>query len=499
MVINDEALIRESIATYLEDSGFRVIQAADGATGLEMVARHEPEVILLDLRMPEMDGLQVLSKVTTQWHETPVVVTGAGVLKDAIEALRHGAFDFISKPIIDLAILEHAVCRAVERRRLRRENRKHQTRLEIEVQSRIKDLQRRTSQLEQSNRKLESEMEEHRRTEEALRQSQSRRADVIAVFEGYIYAVDLNYRLSFMNSKLMTSTGCHTAEGLCHQVIYSKEAPCLWCLLDDVRKGLTVRREIQSSVDARWYYGIYSAQADAKGKVNGCQAIVMDIHERKQAEEPLHMQAHKLQAHNLRLRHSLQGAVRFGAMHMVYESILKAAESSANVIVYGESGTGKELVARTIHDLSDRGDMAFIPVNCGAIPDNLFESEFFGFGPTTSSMWPGTYSPPAVWKRCWQIIPMWLSVPFLVLMTSSKGRCRWAFWSSMPVLSVPMMRLLKRWSSWCANALDRWLPLRQPRWLRFCPKLVQAKFSGVPFKKLLITKHGRCRPPSMIR
>jgi transcriptional regulator with PAS, ATPase and Fis domain len=66
-------------------------------------------------------------------------------------------------------------------------------------------------------------------------------------------------------------------------------------------------------------------------------------------------------------------------MHAVYQSILKAAESGANVIIYGESGSGKELVAKTIHRLSDRGDKAFVPVNCGAIPDRLFESEFFGY------------------------------------------------------------------------------------------------------------------------
>ena len=67
------------------------------------------------------------------------------------------------------------------------------------------------------------------------------------------------------------------------------------------------------------------------------------------------------------------------AIKEVYELILKAAASSANVVVYGESGTGKGLVARTIHDMSDRRDRAFVPVNCGAMPETLLESEFFGY------------------------------------------------------------------------------------------------------------------------
>ncbi len=67
------------------------------------------------------------------------------------------------------------------------------------------------------------------------------------------------------------------------------------------------------------------------------------------------------------------------AMQEVYGLILKATASNANVVVYGESGTGKELVARTIHDMSDRRDRVFVPVNCGAIPETLLESEFFGY------------------------------------------------------------------------------------------------------------------------
>jgi DNA-binding NtrC family response regulator len=66
------------------------------------------------------------------------------------------------------------------------------------------------------------------------------------------------------------------------------------------------------------------------------------------------------------------------AMQAIYEVLTKAMTTDANVIIYGETGTGKDLIAHTLHQLSDRRKHAFVAVNCGAIPENLFEREFFG-------------------------------------------------------------------------------------------------------------------------
>jgi len=66
-------------------------------------------------------------------------------------------------------------------------------------------------------------------------------------------------------------------------------------------------------------------------------------------------------------------------MQEVYEFILKAAATQASIIIYGESGTGKELVAKAIHETSDRKNKKFVTVHCGAIPESLMESEFFGY------------------------------------------------------------------------------------------------------------------------
>jgi len=70
---------------------------------------------------------------------------------------------------------------------------------------------------------------------------------------------------------------------------------------------------------------------------------------------------------------------RSRAMHRVYETVQKVADTTANVLILGESGTGKELVARAIHDISARANRPFVVINCGGIPDNLLESELFGY------------------------------------------------------------------------------------------------------------------------
>ena len=125
---------------------------------------------------------------------------------------------------------------------------------------------------------------------------------------------------------------------------------------------------------------------DETGKLKYVEGIITDITEQRRAREALRKSEKHLRQENILLRSNIKDRYKFSniigkspAMQAVYELIINASTSDANVVIYGDSGTGKELVARAIHDNSRRSINNFIPVNCGAIPENLFESEFFGY------------------------------------------------------------------------------------------------------------------------
>lgn len=123
LTIEDEELIRDSFRFYLEDYGYKVLEAENGREGLTVIRRYHPDVVLLDLRMPEMDGLEVLQQVRMEKPDLPViVVSGTGFIGNVAEAMRQGACNYLLKPIIDFDILRYALEQALEKAALVEEN-----------------------------------------------------------------------------------------------------------------------------------------------------------------------------------------------------------------------------------------------------------------------------------------------------------------------------------------------------------------------------------------
>lgn len=141
LAIEDDDTLRQDIENYLDDAGFEIITAENGKKGLELFRKEKPDLILTDVQMPEMTGLELLSHVSKESSQTPVIVmSDAGDTKSVIEALRLGSWDYLSKPFASLTVMEHAVCKALERSRLVEENRRYRIQLEEANQALKKSL-----------------------------------------------------------------------------------------------------------------------------------------------------------------------------------------------------------------------------------------------------------------------------------------------------------------------------------------------------------------------
>jgi phosphoserine phosphatase RsbU/P len=132
LIIDDDDLVRRSVAVYLKDSGFDVFEAADAVHLPQAIAEFAPELVITDLRMPNADGIQVLQEIKQSHPLIPVIIiSGAGSLGDVVRALRLGVSDFLIKPILDMEVLVHAINKALERLDLLVENQRYREQLEI--------------------------------------------------------------------------------------------------------------------------------------------------------------------------------------------------------------------------------------------------------------------------------------------------------------------------------------------------------------------------------
>jgi DNA-binding NtrC family response regulator len=129
LVVDDDAAQREMLAGFLRDLGSEVLTAEDGPRALDETRRHNPDVVITDLRMPGMDGHQLLKEILGLNPDIrTILVTAYGTVQGAVACLKDGAFDYLLKPL-ELEEVEHAVRRALEERHLRRENRELRMRL----------------------------------------------------------------------------------------------------------------------------------------------------------------------------------------------------------------------------------------------------------------------------------------------------------------------------------------------------------------------------------
>ncbi len=319
---------------------------------LQQLAGFAPDIILADYKLPQFDGVTALKLARKITPFTPVIiVTGSLNEEVAVDYMKAGAADYVLKE--SLTRLGPAVKGTLQKKQIQEEKRRAEDAL--------------------------------RRNEQQYRLLVERVADGIGIVQ--------KGKFVFINDALAAMFGFTPAQLV-------GKTPLDFLRFDD----MTVFRKIdtafeQKSIEAQsqpilqcmisadqretWMEG-YQSVISWEGK----PAILVNLHDitkRKLREMKIEEERKRLHTENIQLRSNIKERYRFGEiigkspiMQGLYELILKTSASAKDVLIMGESGTGKELIAKTIHQLSKRQGNAFVPVNCGAIPETLFESEFFG-------------------------------------------------------------------------------------------------------------------------
>ncbi len=279
LTIDDEEIIRASFRELLEDNGYDVIEAENGSVGLNKFFERRPDLILVDMIMPEMNGLELLENVTRFSLDTPIIiVSGAGELKDVVKALKLGAWDYILKPVNDMDMLIHTIERALERRRLILQNREYHERLEDKVAEQTMSLERAHHELQESERQYRTIVETAR--------------------EG-ILILDKNRNISFITQRTTSMFG-YTAEEMLHKNIVEFSDSEFSKIFDDKLTELFAGAGCQFDIkfkrkDGSILWGIVSANPliDTENDIEPVFCMIMDITDRKVAEEELaHHKAH---------------------------------------------------------------------------------------------------------------------------------------------------------------------------------------------------------------
>ncbi len=344
-----ELMVRELRKSHLGFSSKRVETQEDF---LQQLAGFVPDLILADYKLPRFDGVTALKLARKITPFTPVIiVTGSLNEEVAVDYMKAGAADYVLKE--SLTRLGPAVKGALQKKQIQEEKRRAEDAL--------------------------------RRNEQQYRLLVERVADGIGIVQ--------KGKFVFINDALAAMFGFTPAQlvGKTPLDFFRFDDMTVFRKIDTAFEQKSVEAQSQPilqcmiSADQRetWMEG-YQSVISWEGK----PAILVNLHDitkRKLREMKIEEERKRLHTENIQLRSNIKERYRFGKiigkspiMQGLYELILKTSASAKDVLIMGESGTGKELIAKTIHQLSKRQGNAFVPVNCGAIPETLFESEFFG-------------------------------------------------------------------------------------------------------------------------
>ncbi len=384
LVIDDEPSTLKMLRRLLGVYGYSVLTAGSGEEGLEVFRNERPPLVITDIRMPGMDGIEVLRHLRGISPEVEmIVITGHGDMELAVRSLRNSASDFINKPIRREA-LEIALQRAEEKIELKRKIRDHAQELEFRVEKATADLSHQCRRLEVLLKigKQAGEIPTYGKMSEFLQEN-----------------IESTTGLKCPRIMVLNTIGDGLIGG--HSNSRQPKGPAL---VAEMIKGLRGSRKlltsqelekIQLPVEAADRESVTMLPIDSEeGETVGAALVVAsgesEEEDLKFAGLLLSLVAGALrravvQEEEISNLRQIVEKEKFGnmigrheKMRRIFNLISNVAASDATVLVLGESGTGKELAARRVHELSSRSSGPFIVLDCAAYPQTLLEAEMFG-------------------------------------------------------------------------------------------------------------------------
>jgi formate hydrogenlyase transcriptional activator len=346
LMVDDNPINLAELSDLLEEAGFDVLSSETGAHALELAVTQQPNLILLDVLMPDMDGFVTCQKLkeTPATRDIPVLfMTALADTSDKVKGLQLGAVDYITKPFQYAEVLARV-----------------QTHLTLQ------------------NLKL------------ALQEKEQRLSMVLENAMDAILTLDKSGRITLFNRAAEKMFQCKAGDCMGYSVDRFL-SPELYKTLTNFRNGIPAQQAIWVSE------GLTAKRSDetsfpieatiSRVEAAGQQLYILilrDINERK-ARQQAEAECTALRGINLYLqeevRASRDGEELVGnsvALQKALALVQQVAGTDATVLITGETGTGKELIARAIHQQSKRKDKTLVKLNCATIPEHLAESELFG-------------------------------------------------------------------------------------------------------------------------
>jgi PAS domain S-box-containing protein len=349
LIVDDEAPSLRLLFEKFRNAGYRPLLAEDGAGAMRAIRRRIPDMALLDIRLPDMDGFELYGLLKAEKAAFPVMFLSALTdTEEKVRALEMNAVDYTTKPFDS----EEVVARVEKHLEL------HRLRLLL-------------AEREAAAQTARAEAEEAR---EAARRERDRfRALTEAAFEGV---------LMHENGKIVDANpAMEKIAGASREALIGRDV-------------LTVFAPETHSEAMAWMKAPAAEPLELRGVRRDGKTTALEIGGRRITYRGREVgilavrditRFRSLEVENQAMRRRLDRADRFGEMvgksrlmKTVYERIAQAAESTEPVVIYGETGTGKELAARMIFKMGKTFQADLVSVNCASVLENLFESLFFG-------------------------------------------------------------------------------------------------------------------------